>query len=117
MTMAIKSGIGYLTEDRKVMGLALTQSISDNILVSIIDKLSKGGLYNPKDHGRIVEEKIEELEIYPPQPGRLVNALSGGNQQKVLMAKWLATDADVLILDEPTRGVDIGAKQTIHNYS
>lgn len=114
MTMAIKNGIGYLTEDRKVMGLALTQSISDNILVSIIDKLSKGGLYNPKDHSKIVEEKIEELEIYPPQPGRLVNALSGGNQQKVLMAKWLATDADVLILDEPTRGVDIGAKQTIH---
>lgn len=114
MTTAIKSGIGYLTEDRKVMGLALTQSVSDNILVSIIDKLSKGGLYNPKGHGKIVEEKIEELEIYPPQPDRLVNALSGGNQQKVLMAKWLATDADVLILDEPTRGVDIGAKQTIH---
>lgn len=114
MTMAIKNGIGYLTEDRKVMGLALTQSVADNILVSIIDKLSKGGLYNPKHHGKIVEEKIEELEIYPPQPNRLVNALSGGNQQKVLMAKWLATDADVLILDEPTRGVDIGAKQTIH---
>ena len=110
----INGGIGYLTEDRKVMGLALTQNISDNILVTLIDKLGKGIFYNAKKHGQIVEEKIKELEIYPPQPDRLINNLSGGNQQKVLMAKWLATDASVLILDEPTRGVDIGAKQTIH---
>lgn len=110
----INSGIGYLTEDRKVMGLALTQSISDNILVTLIDKLGKGLFYNAKDHSKLVDEKIKEIEIYPPQPDRLVNNLSGGNQQKVLMAKWLATDASVLILDEPTRGVDIGAKQTIH---
>ena len=110
----INSGIGYLTEDRKVMGLALTQSVSDNILVTLIDKLGTGLFYNAKDHSKIVDEKIKEIEIYPPQPERLVNNLSGGNQQKVLMAKWLATDASVLILDEPTRGVDIGAKQTIH---
>lgn len=114
MTEAISNGIGYLTEDRKVMGLALTQSVADNILVSVIENLSKGIYYNPKQHNEKVMEKIAELSIYPPEPDRLVNMYSGGNQQKVLMAKWLATDADVLILDEPTRGVDIGAKQIIH---
>ena len=114
MIDAINSGIGYLTEDRKVMGLALSQSVSDNILVTLIDKLGSGIFYNAKKHQKIVQDKIKEIEIYPPQPDRLVNNLSGGNQQKVLMAKWLATDVSILILDEPTRGVDIGAKQTIH---
>ncbi len=114
MTTAIKNGLGYLTEDRKVAGLALTQNVTDNTLVSIIDKLSSGIYYNPNKHKDVVLQKIKELSIYPPEPGRLVNNLSGGNQQKVLMAKWLATDVSVLILDEPTRGVDIGAKQIIH---
>lgn len=114
MTDAIKAGIGYLTEDRKVSGLALAQSVTDNTLCAMIDVLGNGIWYNPKKHGDMVDEKINELDIYPPEPKRLVNALSGGNQQKVLMAKWLATDVRVLILDEPTRGVDVGAKQTIH---
>ncbi|MDL2236314.1 sugar ABC transporter ATP-binding protein [Christensenellaceae bacterium OttesenSCG-928-K19] len=114
MTQAVNGGIGYLTEDRKVAGLAITQSVTDNILVTIIDQLSKGASYYPKKHLGVVNKKIEELSIYPPEPARLVNNLSGGNQQKVLMAKWLATAVDVLVLDEPTRGVDIGAKQIIH---
>ncbi|MEG1753528.1 MAG: ATP-binding cassette domain-containing protein, partial [Christensenella sp.] len=114
MSDAIKAGIGYLTEDRKVAGLALTQNLTDNVLTAIIDDLEKGPFYYPKKHKDVVNAKIKEIDIYPPEPERLVNNLSGGNQQKVLMAKWLATDVSVLILDEPTRGVDIGAKQTIH---
>lgn len=114
MHEAIHNGIGYLTEDRKVAGLALTQSIADNTLCTRIDDLGKGIFYAPQKHASLVAEKINELSIYPPQPERFVGSLSGGNQQKVLMAKWLATDVEVLILDEPTRGVDIGAKQIIH---
>ena len=114
MADAIEAGVGYLTEDRKVAGLALTQSVTDNILATIIDNLEKGPFYYPKKHKGCVNAKIDELSIYPPEPDRIVNNLSGGNQQKVLMAKWLATDVSILILDEPTRGVDIGAKQTIH---
>ncbi|MEG1473428.1 MAG: sugar ABC transporter ATP-binding protein [Christensenella sp.] len=114
MSDAIKAGIGYLTEDRKVAGLALTQNVTDNILTAIIDDLEKGPFYYPKKHKDVVNAKIKEIDIYPPEPDRIINNLSGGNQQKVLMAKWLATDVSVLILDEPTRGVDIGAKQTIH---
>ncbi len=114
MYEAIQAGIGYLTEDRKVAGLALTQSIADNTLATRIRDLQNGPFFHSKRHKAVVADKINELSIYPPQPERFVNSLSGGNQQKVLMAKWLATDVSVLILDEPTRGVDIGAKQIIH---
>lgn len=112
---AIKGGVGYLTEDRKVVGLALSQTVEDNVLSCVIDKYSKGGLYNPKKQVKLVEDKIEEMGVYPADPKRLVNSFSGGNQQKVLMAKWLASGVDILILDEPTRGVDVNAKQAIHN--
>lgn len=112
---AIKGGIGYLTEDRKVVGLALPQTVSDNVLSCIIDKYKKGILFNPAKQNALVDEKINEMSVYPAQRERLVNSFSGGNQQKVLMAKWLAADVDILILDEPTRGVDVNAKQTIHD--
>ena len=112
---AIRGGVGYLTEDRKVVGLALPQTVSDNVTSCVIDRTSKGGLYSAKKNLGLVGEKINEMAVYPADPDRLVNSFSGGNQQKVLMAKWLASDVDVLILDEPTRGVDVGAKQTIHN--
>ena len=112
---AIKGGVGYLTEDRKVVGLALNQDVSDNVLSCVVDRYSKAGLFQAKKHRGLVQEKIDEMAVYPADPDRLVNSFSGGNQQKVLMAKWLAADVDVLILDEPTRGVDVGAKQTIHN--
>ena len=112
---AIKAGIGYLTEDRKVVGLALTQTVSDNVLSCVVDKYKNGILFNPNKQKNLVDEKIDEMKVYPAERERLVNSFSGGNQQKVLMAKWLATDVDVLILDEPTRGVDINAKQIIHD--
>lgn len=112
---AIKGGLGYLTEDRKVVGLALSQTVEDNVLSCIIDKKSTKGLFNAKKHSALVDEKINEMSVYPADRERLVNSFSGGNQQKVLMAKWLAADVDILILDEPTRGVDVNAKQVIHD--
>ena len=111
---AIKGGVGYLTEDRKVVGLALNQDVSDNVLSCVVDRYSKAGLFQAKKHRGLVQEKIDEMAVYPADPDRLVNSFSGGNQQKVLMAKWLAADVDVLILDEPTRGIDVGAKKEIH---
>ena len=112
---AIAEGVAYLTEDRKVVGLALTQDVRTNVLAPIIDNLASGPFYHPARHEAIVEQKIEALSIHPNDPERLVGSLSGGNQQKVLLSKWLATDADIMILDEPTRGVDVGAKQVIHD--
>ena len=111
---AIKGGIGYLSEDRKAVGLALPQSVTDNVLSCVVDKYSKGGVFNARRHTGLVQQKIDEMRVYPADPQRQVNSFSGGNQQKVLMAKWLAADVDILILDEPTRGVDVGAKQVIH---
>ena len=98
-----------------MLGLALTQSVADNVLSCVIDKYSHGILYSNKWQNDLVDEKINEMSVYPADRDRLVNSFSGGNQQKVLMAKWLAADVDVLILDEPTRGVDVNAKQIIHN--
>ncbi len=111
----LEQGISYLTEDRKVEGLALRLPVDDNVLSAMVDRLSSAGVFS-KARGRpTVDRLIGELSIYPPDPSRTVGNLSGGNQQKVLLAKWLATEPKVLILDEPTRGVDIGAKMTIHS--
>ena len=114
MSQALDEGIAYLTENRKTEGLALRLDVKDNILAGIIPKLIKNGVYNEAEGIGRMEELIKELSIYPPDPARISGNLSGGNQQKVLLAKWLAMDPKVLILDEPTRGVDIGAKMTIH---
>ncbi len=114
MGSAIDNGVAYLTENRKVDGLALRLTVAENTLSTIVPRLSSGLLYNPASGKQNVMDLIDELSIYPPEPHRPVANLSGGNQQKVLMAKWLATKPAVLILDEPTRGVDIGAKEIIH---
>jgi ABC-type sugar transport system ATPase subunit len=110
----LEQGISYLTEDRKVEGLAVRLPVEDNVLSAIVDRLSSAGVYSQGRGKARVERLIGELSIYPPDPSRTVGNLSGGNQQKVLLAKWLASEPKVLILDEPTRGVDIGAKMTIH---
>ncbi len=114
MASRVDEGIAYLTEDRKVEGLALRLAVDDNILSPIIHRLSKFSVYSKRAGGTTVDSLIKELAIYPPDPSRTVGNLSGGNQQKVLLAKWLASSPKVLILDEPTRGVDIGAKMIIH---
>jgi ribose transport system ATP-binding protein len=110
----LDQGIAYLTEDRKYEGLAIRLAVDDNILASIVDRLSRATVYSKARGKAIVERLIGELSIYPPDPAKTVGNLSGGNQQKVLLAKWLASEPKLLILDEPTRGVDIGAKMTIH---
>jgi ABC-type sugar transport system ATPase subunit len=114
MASFLEQGIAYLTEDRKIEGLCLRLAVDDNILSAIIDRLSSASVFSKARGTPLVERLIGELSIYPPDPSRTVGNLSGGNQQKVLLAKWLASEPRVLILDEPTRGVDIGAKLTIH---
>jgi len=114
MSQALKHGIAYLTENRKTQGLALRISMGENALSAMIPRHTKFGIYSRRQGNSVMEAGIQELQIYPPDPSRMVNNLSGGNQQKVLMAKWLATKPKVFLIDEPTRGVDIGAKMIIH---
>ncbi len=111
---AIKSGIVYLTEDRKSQGLSLRLSVRENILAALIPEHTVHFVYMPSMGEPEVKKQISDLNIHPDDPSVSTNNLSGGNQQKVLLAKWLAVKPVVLILDEPTRGVDIGAKLTIH---
>jgi len=114
MRRRLDQGIAYLTDERKNGGLALRLPVDENILAPIINRYAQAGIYSKKKAEPVVVDSIKNLEIYPPDPSRTVGNLSGGNQQKVLLAKWLASAPKVLILNEPTRGVDIGAKETIH---
>ena len=112
MQASIKQGIAYLTEDRKHQGLALKLDSRTNALSALNAKSKK--LLAGKKASIKFHLLADILNIRPPDPAKQTSQLSGGNQQKVLLAKWLATDPQVCIFDEPTRGVDIGAKQTIH---
>lgn len=112
---AMKNGIGFITEDRKVEGLMLEESIMKNISIANLGKISKSGILSKESEDALVKRGIEELHIKCFGPQHECNNLSGGNQQKVVFAKWIYTDPKVLILDEPTRGVDIGAKKEIYS--
>lgn len=112
---AMKNGIGFITEDRKVEGLMLEKSIMENISIANLGRISSGGVIQKKAEQDLVKRGIEELHIKCFGPQHECDNLSGGNQQKVVFAKWIYTDPKVLILDEPTRGVDIGAKKEIYN--
>ena len=112
---AIENGIGFITEDRKVEGLMLEESIMKNISLANLGRISKNGVINKKKEQELVNKGIEELKIRCFGPQHECDNLSGGNQQKVVFAKWIYTNPKVLILDEPTRGVDIGAKKEIYN--
>lgn len=114
MSQMLKKGIAYLSENRKSEGLALRLTLAENLLTALIPQNTKGLVYSSKLGRPRMLELMQELSIYPPDPSRTVRNLSGGNQQKVLLAKWLAISPKVLILDEPTRGVDVGAKMIIH---
>ena len=114
MGQMMDKGVAYLTENRKTEGLALRLPNSRNILSTIIGRLSRFGFYQSRKGLPLVREMYEELNIYPRDSSITTSSLSGGNQQKVLLAKWLSTKPKVLILDEPTRGVDVGAKKLIH---
>lgn len=112
---AIKAGIGYVPENRKEEGLVLMSSIRSNLTISVLEEFIKGCFVNRKKEDEIVEEYVNKLSIKMASTDQLVQYLSGGNQQKVVVSKWLATKPDILILDEPTRGIDIGAKTEIYH--
>ncbi|MGE5581626.1 MAG: sugar ABC transporter ATP-binding protein [Bacillota bacterium] len=112
---AIKSKLAYVTEDRKNQGLFLKMPITRNISVAVIDRLTKRMLIKTRDEREISNKFITKLRIKTPGLEQLIANLSGGNQQKVMLAKWLATDPKILFMDEPTRGIDVGAKTEIHN--
>lgn len=112
---AIRAGIGYVPEDRLSEGLFLPRSIADNIIAGEIDRLSgAAGVINRSKRAAEIEKWVKELAIATPNPDNACQTLSGGNQQRVVLAKWLACDLDVLILNGPTMGVDIGSKHDIH---
>ena len=111
---AVKQGIGYLSEDRKRFGLCLNLSITDNTVMSSLDILSKGLFVNDSKFDKLSDEYIEKIRTKTPNTRARVGSLSGGNQQKVVISKWLLRDCDILIFDEPTRGIDVGAKSEIY---
>jgi ABC-type sugar transport system ATPase subunit len=111
---AVEAGIAFLTEDRKRNGLVLACSIRDNVSLASLPRMSQWGVLSRRQQSELVHGKVKELDIRPPHVERLVRQLSGGNQQKVVFAKWLLVQAEVLILDEPTRGVDVATKVEIY---
>ncbi len=111
---AVDLGIGYLSEDRKAFGVAVGLSVSENSVMANLDKYSSGGFVNRKRVNEVTQEYVDKLSIKTPGVRQLVKNLSGGNQQKVVIAKWLIKNCDILIFDEPTRGIDVGAKSEIY---
>lgn len=111
---AIRQGIAYVTEDRKGQGLILMQNIRENTTLPTLHKLSSGGVIRQEQEIRVAEEYMKKLHIKAPGIFQKTKNLSGGNQQKVMLARWIYADPDVLILDEPTRGIDVGAKYEIY---
>ena len=109
-----KNGIGLLTEDRKETGLILGYDLIRNITVTNLDKVKTGPFLDKKKERAMATELAEELGVKTPSMMQIARNLSGGNQQKVVFAKWLFSDVDILILDEPTRGIDVGAKYEIY---
>jgi len=112
---AIKKGIAFLTEDRKAEGLVLGLSVCMNMTLPVMKKVKRGLFINRKKETKLVEHYIKSLKIATPNKDAKVVNLSGGNQQKVVLGKWLAADCNLIILDEPTRGIDVGAKIEIYN--
>lgn len=110
----IAQGVGFLSEDRKEEGLALTRSIEDNLTYSALRKHSRFGWLDLRSRRRDVERWMKAFRVRAPGPGGPIGDLSGGNQQKVAIARLLHQDADVLLLDEPTRGIDVGSKAEIY---
>jgi simple sugar transport system ATP-binding protein len=112
---AIKSGIGYVSEDRLTLGLVQQQSVGDNTVLAIMETLrSRFHLIDEYRKNRIVLEWIEKLGVKVASPDQAISTLSGGNQQKIVLAKWVLTQPKILILDSPTVGVDVGAKASIY---
>ena len=112
---AIKQGIGFLTEDRKGQGLVLSLGVRTNLILANMKGFTKGLLFDDKKIEQTGQDNIAALKIKTPSLDEVTAQLSGGNQQKVVIGKWVNTDADILIFDEPTRGIDVGAKIEVYN--
>jgi ribose transport system ATP-binding protein len=111
---AMKAGIAFVPEDRKADGLLLEESIRTNSALANLRRISRGFLTNRQRERALARDLMHRLDVQAPGETSIVGGLSGGNQQKVVLGRWLARDPEVLLLDEPTRGVDIGAKEEIY---
>ena len=111
---AVKHGIGYLSEDRKRFGIVVQKTIAENSTMATLEKYMSGLFINKGAEKKVAEQYVQELATKTPSVDELVVNLSGGNQQKVVIAKWLVRNCDILIFDEPTRGIDVGAKNEIY---
>ncbi|MFA7540271.1 MAG: sugar ABC transporter ATP-binding protein, partial [Sphaerochaetaceae bacterium] len=112
---AMRNGIAFIPENRLTEGLVLRKSTQENLTLTLLEELSgRLGLLNPKKSDKVAASWIEKLDIRPSNPHLFTAKLSGGNQQRVVIAKWLATNPKILIVDEPTNGIDVGAKAEIH---
>jgi ribose transport system ATP-binding protein len=111
---AVKCGIGYLSEDRKRFGIVVQRTVAENSTMAYLENFMRGIFINKKNERMEAEKYVGSLAIKTPSVNQLVVDLSGGNQQKVVLAKWLVRDCDILIFDEPTRGIDVGAKSDIY---
>jgi len=112
---AVNFGIGYMSEDRKAFGLAVGLSVRENSVMACLERYVAAGFIRGGKIDRITYDYVDKLSIKTPGIHRLVRDLSGGNQQKIVIAKWLIRNCDVLIFDEPTRGIDVGAKSEIYH--
>lgn len=112
---AISYGIGFITEDRKTEGLMLEKSIRENVSLTNLGRISDHSVIDKKKDMELARKAVQELTIRCSGPEESCDSLSGGNQQKVIFSKWIFTEPKILILDEPTRGVDVGAKKEIYN--
>ena len=112
---AVNAGIGYLSEDRKRYGLLVDKSVEENTCLSSLEKFTKGLFIDGSKSKSVSEKYVKELRTKTPSVTQIIKKLSGGNQQKVVIAKWLVKDSEILIFDEPTRGIDVGAKSEIYD--
>ncbi len=113
---SIAMGVGFIPEERRIQGILATQSITKNVGIVNLDKVAPRGVVHGKTEQNLSESGIKLLNVKPPNPEHLVGNLSGGNQQKVVLAKWLVRDLNIIFIDEPTVGIDIGAKEEIYEH-
>jgi ribose transport system ATP-binding protein len=112
---AVTQGIGYLSEDRKRYGLALKRDVESNMMLASLKKFAMAKfIVNSRKTNQTAKGMVDELKIATPSIQQLINNLSGGNQQKVVIAKWLIRNSDIIIFDEPTRGIDVGARSEVY---
>jgi len=115
VTAVLRAGIGLLPEDRKRLGLVLSMNCRENTSLAVLRRLSFGGFVRRREERLLTQGYVDRLRVKTPSMESSVAGLSGGNQQKIALAKWLARKCAILIVDEPTRGVDVGTKAEIHH--